>query len=103
MDSELRIYPREKYLSDLKTELETKGLYGAIEQRTDEINENTSDLGYVQRRYIQEQLVEILDLVKMTEDLVKMTEKEFVGADCASCPIPDIACFEQCKRNESYK
>lgn len=90
MDSELRIYPQEEYLSDLKTELETKGLYGAIEQRTDEINENTSDLEYMQRRYIQEQLVEILDLVKMTE-------KEFVGADCASCPVPDIACFEQCK------
>lgn len=90
MDSELRIYPQEEYLSDLKTELETKGLYGAIKQRTDEINENTSDLEYMQRCYIQEQLVEILDLVKMTE-------KEFVGADCASCPVPDIACFEQCK------
>lgn len=93
MDSELRIYPQEKYLSDLKTELETKGLYGAIEQRTDEINENASDLEYMQHRYIQEQLVEILDLVKMTE-------KEFVGVDCASCPIPDIACFEQCRQDE---
>lgn len=93
MDSELRIYPQEKYLSDLKTELETKGLYGAIEQRTDEINENASDLEYMQHSYIQEQLVEILDLVKMTE-------KEFVGADCASCPIPDIACFEQCRQDE---
>ena len=93
MDSELRIYPQEKYLSDLKTELETKGLYGAIEHRTDEINENISDLRYMQHRYIQEQLVEILDLVKMTE-------KEFVGADCASCPVQDLNCYEQCRQDE---
>lgn len=95
MDSELRIYPREKYESDLRKELEVKGLYRAIEQRADEISEVTSDLGYVEHRYIQEILSEILDLLKVTGE-----KKWFIGADCASCPVEDVNCYEQCRQDK---
>lgn len=67
MSTEIRIYPQEKYKSDLRKELEAKGLYKAIEKRADEISEATYDLGYAGHRYIQELLVEIIDLAKMAE------------------------------------
>lgn len=94
MNSELRIYPREKYESDLKKELAVKGLYQAIKQRTDEVSEVTADLGYVEHRFIQEVLAEILDLLEVSG------KKEFIGADCANCPVLDLECYEQCRRNE---
>lgn len=27
-------------------------------------------------------------------------EPEAIGADCASCPVPDVGCFEQCKKEK---
>lgn len=68
MSNEVRIYPQEKYESDLREELESKGLYKAIAQRMDEISEEAYDLGYLGHRFVQEQLVEILDLVKIHEN-----------------------------------
>lgn len=68
MCNEIRIYTREQYKSDLREELESKGLYKSIEQRMDEISEAAYDLGYPGHRFVQEQLVEILDLVKMAVD-----------------------------------
>ena len=58
------ISPKE-YISNLRKELETDGLYKAVEKRCDEINEECSDMGYVRHRTIQEWLDEILDLINL--------------------------------------
>lgn len=58
------ISPKE-YTGNLRKELETDGLYKAVEKRCDEINEECSDMGYVRHRTIQEWLDEILDLINL--------------------------------------
>ena len=55
----------EEYTSNLRKELETDGLYKAVEKRCDEINEECRGMGYVQHRTIQEWLGEILDLINL--------------------------------------
>ena len=55
----------EEYTSNLRKELGTDGLYKAVEKRCNEINEECSDMGYVQHRTIQERLNEILDLINL--------------------------------------
>lgn len=61
----LRKYTQKQYLSDLKNEIKENGLQKSIQKRCDEINHLCKPLGYIEHRSVQEQLVEILDLIKI--------------------------------------
>ena len=54
----------EEYKENLKAEIATDGLYEAVKKRCDIINEECKYMRYVQHRYIQEQLCEIMELVE---------------------------------------
>ena len=62
--SELREYTNDEYKADLRKELEENGLYESVSKRLDEINVMTSELSYLRRRYVQEMMCEILDLIE---------------------------------------
>lgn len=55
----------EEYRESLKKEIATDGLYEAVKRRCDAIDEACKYMRYVQHRYIQEQLAEILELVEL--------------------------------------
>ena len=57
----------EEYEARLRKELES-GLFEAITTRCDEINEECYGLPYASHGYIQERLMEILDLARMYEE-----------------------------------
>ena len=61
----IRSISTEEYISNLRKELKTDGLYKAVEKRCDEIDEECKNMGYVQHRTIQELLSEILELIEM--------------------------------------
>lgn len=58
----------EEYRERLKAELANDGLYEAVKKRCDIINEECNYMRYVQHRYIQEQLCEIMELVEVKEE-----------------------------------
>lgn len=57
----------EEHAASLREELED-GLYKAVEARCDNINDECCGMTYASHGYVQEQLVEILDLVRMSEE-----------------------------------
>ena len=59
----------EEYKKSLKAELATDGLYEAVKRRCDIIDEECKFMRYVQHRFIQEQLTEILELVEIKEEI----------------------------------
>ena len=61
----IKILTREEYKSRLRKELSEKGLYGAVKERCDMINEDARDLSYIHHMSIQESMVDILELIKM--------------------------------------
>lgn len=63
--SELRKYTDDEYKADLRKELEENGLYESVNKRLDEINIMTSELSYLGRRYVQEMMCEVLDLIEL--------------------------------------
>ena len=50
---------------NLRAELNEDGLFEAIKKRCDVIDDECKYMRYVQHRFIQEQLCEIMELVKM--------------------------------------
>ena len=58
------ISPKE-YKVQLKNEIAEDGLYEGVKKRCDVIDEECKFMRYVQHRFIQEQLTEILDLVEL--------------------------------------
>ena len=58
----------EEYMESLKKEIATDGLHEAVKKRCDAIDEECKYMRYVQHRYIQEQLTEIMDLVEAKEE-----------------------------------
>lgn len=65
VDFTLREYTKEEYEADMKKILEEKGLYRAVKEIGDQINEDASDLSYLLHRDIQEKLCDILNLIKL--------------------------------------
>lgn len=57
----------EEYAASLRKELEG-GLYQAVKTRCDLINDECCGMTYASQGYVQEQLVKILDLVRMSEE-----------------------------------
>lgn len=55
----------EEHKAQLRAEIATDGLYEAVKKRCDEIDEECKYMRYVQHRYIQEQLCEIMELVEL--------------------------------------
>ena len=60
----LREVSHDEYIGGLRKELESVGLYKAVEKRCDEIDDICSSLGYVAHRSVQEQLSEIMDIIE---------------------------------------
>lgn len=58
----------EEYRERLKQERDRDGLHEAVKKRCDIINEECKYMRYVQHRYIQEQLCEIMELVEVKEE-----------------------------------
>ena len=67
MDFTLKILTEEERVQQLKDEIAQDGLLKAVEKRCDDINELTSTLSYLPRRSVQEDMVEIMDLIKLKE------------------------------------
>ena len=63
----IKVVSPEEHYAELKKELEN-GLCKAIATRCDNIYEECSCMNYCAKSYISEQLVEILDLVRMSEE-----------------------------------
>lgn len=61
----LREYADDEYKADLRKELEENGLYKSVSKRLDEINTITSELSYLEHRYVQEMMCEVLDLIEL--------------------------------------
>ena len=57
----------EEQTASLRKELES-GLFEAIVKRCDKINDECCGMTYAAHGYVQEQLIEILDLVRMSEE-----------------------------------
>lgn len=60
---ELRTITAAEYIGGLKEELRIKGFRQSVKDRCDEINDVCSCMGYVNHRYVQELLCEIMDLI----------------------------------------
>lgn len=60
----------EEHAASLRKELEG-GLFEAIVKRCDKINDECHGMPYASHGYVQEQLMEILDLVRMNEESEK--------------------------------
>ena len=54
----------EEYKENLRQELAKDGLYAAVKKRCDAIDEECKYMRYVQHRYIQEMLAEVMELVR---------------------------------------
>ena len=54
----------EEYKENLKAEIAADGLYEAVKRRCDIIDEECKYMRYVQHRYIQEMLAEVMELVR---------------------------------------
>ena len=54
----------EEYKENLRQELAKDGLYAAVKKRCDTIDEECKYMRYVQHRYIQEMLAEVMELVR---------------------------------------
>ena len=63
-DYTLKLYTRKEYQADMQALLDEKGLYSAVKQYCDEIDEYASALNYTGHRGVQECLENILYLVK---------------------------------------
>lgn len=61
---ELREITPEEYHENLRIELHNTSLLESVKMRCDEINDICGCMRYVPHRYVQELLVEIMDLVK---------------------------------------
>lgn len=61
----------EEYRERLMQERDREGLYEAVKRRCDIIDEECKYMRYVQHRYIQEQLTEIMELVEGKEETEK--------------------------------
>lgn len=61
----LREMTADEYISELRKELQDTCLRTAVEKRCDTINEVCGSLGYVNHRYVQELLNEIMNLIQM--------------------------------------
>ena len=59
----------EEYRKSLRKEIAKDGLYEVVRKRCDVINEECKFMRYVQHRFIQEQLTEILELVEIKEEI----------------------------------
>ena len=66
-DYTLKLYTREEYQTDMQALLDEKGLYSAVKQYCDEIDEYASALNYTGHRGVQECLENILYLVEQRE------------------------------------
>lgn len=66
-DYTLKLYTREEYQTDMQKLLNDKGLYDAVKQYCDEIDEYASALSYTGHRGVQECLENILYLVEQRE------------------------------------
>ena len=64
-DITLQMISPEEYKENLRQELATDGLYATVKKRCDAIDEECMYMRYVQHRYIQEQLSEIMELVEL--------------------------------------
>lgn len=57
----------EEHEAELRQELGGSGLFKAVSDRCDNINDECNVLGYMTKGYIQEQLIDILDLIRLYE------------------------------------
>ena len=64
-EATIRVISPEEYRAQIKAEIATDGLCEAVKKRCDAIDEECKYMRYVQHRYIQEQLAEILELVEL--------------------------------------
>lgn len=63
----MRSMPHKEYIENLRKEIADDGLFKAVEKRCELVDEECKYMRYVQHRYIQEQLSEIQELVKLRE------------------------------------
>jgi len=63
----IKVVSPEEHYQELKKELEG-GLFEAIAKRCDNIYEECRGMNYCSKGYISEQLVDILDFVRMSEE-----------------------------------
>lgn len=64
----LKEYTPEEYRADLLEELRQNGLLETVRKRCQEIDEECRGCGYLTHRFIQEQLAEIEDIIKLSEE-----------------------------------
>ena len=62
--SKLRLVTHKEYISDIKKELNAEGLEKCIRTRCDNINDACAGTSYTTHGYVQEQLCEIMDLIR---------------------------------------
>ncbi len=62
---ELRTITPEEHQSNLLKELQDTCLITAVEKRCDEINDVCGNVLYAPNRFVQELLIEIIDLIKL--------------------------------------
>ena len=72
----LKEYTRDEQIADMRKKLEEKGLRGAVEDYCDKINAVASLLSYLSHREIQEYLCDIVDLIKLDEEVKKERKKK---------------------------
>lgn len=65
METIIKEYTHKEYMADMQQLLNSKGLYAAVEEKSDEINDVASVLPYVAHRTIQELLCDILCLIEL--------------------------------------
>ena len=58
---------RDAQLAAMFSDIAQEGLRKSVQRRLDEINEEVSSLPYLDHRYIQELLSEVLDLIDVAE------------------------------------
>jgi hypothetical protein len=66
----IRVITPKEHAASLRKELDG-GLFNAVTARCDNIYEECSGMNYCSKGYVSEQLVEILDLVRMSEESEK--------------------------------
>lgn len=68
MKIKLEAITYEEHVSELRKEVAKKGLYKAIKKRCDVINSEAYILPYVPYAVVQENLTDILALIKLSEE-----------------------------------
>lgn len=58
---------RDAQLAAMYADIAQEGLRKSVQRRLDEINEEVSGLSYLDHRYIQQLLSEVLDLIDVSE------------------------------------